>query len=71
MKTVFTATQIHDYSNNSYFQKIRLHLENPGKLFSFPRSKFPLKPSGIPGGKPYVACNKTYKEKKTAEKNNA
>ena len=30
MKTVFAATQIHNYSNKSYFQKFRLSIENPG-----------------------------------------
>ena len=52
MRTVFTATQIHNYSKKSYFQKFRLNIENPGKLFQFPGFQFPLKSSGI--GNPNV-----------------
>ena len=52
MKTVFAATQIHNYSNKSYFQKFRLNIINPGnsrEVIQFPGFKFSLKSSGIPG----------------------
>ena len=51
LKTQIMRTQIFNYSKNSYFQKIRLNIENPGKLFWFPRFKFSLKPSDIPASR--------------------
>ena len=52
IKAVFTSTQIHNYSINSYFQEIRINIENPGKLFKFPGFMFLLKPSEFPVCKP-------------------
>ena len=52
MRTVFSATQIDNYSKNSYFQKIWLNIENSGNYYNSQDLNFLLNRLGSGDGNP-------------------